>query len=330
MSNSFSSSQSTQSSDLSQESKAPKLFFPPPSYFQSPNDLVDHWLPHLDFVELKCLLVIIRQTLGWKKTRDRISLTQMEKFTGSNKSNIGCATEKLQSKGLIIKETLGNPGNQETYYEINFYNPNNSYQSQGETGRGLTERRGGVSPRDPQQTLVKDTCKRQQTTQVVAAVFSDEEEKRELLKPYGFCPQKTVELLVFDINQIRSAIENFLQYAENKGVANPQGYLFTAITKGWRPNKTISALEKEIATKEKLQEELLAQQEIERFHKERLRRETMQKARDLRKIHSEKFQKDLSFTVHDESINVITPEKTFDIPYSDPDWENKINNTFKR
>ncbi len=33
-----------------------------PTYFQTPNDLVDHWLPKLGEAEVKVLLVVFRKT----------------------------------------------------------------------------------------------------------------------------------------------------------------------------------------------------------------------------------------------------------------------------
>ena len=61
-----------------------------PTYTQIPNDLFDHWLPHLGEIEVKVLLVIMRKTFGWHKAdlRDRISISQLEKLTGSTPSNI--------------------------------------------------------------------------------------------------------------------------------------------------------------------------------------------------------------------------------------------------
>ena len=89
-----------------------------PVNFQNPNDLVDHWLPHLREVELKVLLVIIRKTFGWHKIRDRISLSQLRKLTGSIDSNIIKAVRSLIEKGLISREVVGNNGTEEVYYEL--------------------------------------------------------------------------------------------------------------------------------------------------------------------------------------------------------------------
>jgi len=101
-----------------------------PTYTMTPNDLFDHWLPHLGEAELKVLLVIMRKTFGWHKKRDRISITQLSKITGLLRETVINATKSLQSKGVIIKDVVGPNGNQETYYELVINeDSNNSYQS---------------------------------------------------------------------------------------------------------------------------------------------------------------------------------------------------------
>lgn len=102
-----------------------------PTYTQTPNDLFDHWLPFLGEVELKVLLTIIRKTFGWHKISDNISISQLEKATGSSPQNIGNATKSLISKGLISKEVIGPRGKQETHYALIVNaDSNNSYPSQ--------------------------------------------------------------------------------------------------------------------------------------------------------------------------------------------------------
>lgn len=87
-----------------------------PNTTDLPNDLVDHWLPLLKEGELKVLLVIIRKTFGWHKQRDRISLSQLEKITGLCRRNIIDSIKSLIGKGLVMKETTGTFGAEETYY----------------------------------------------------------------------------------------------------------------------------------------------------------------------------------------------------------------------
>ncbi len=74
-----------------------------------PNTLFDTYLRELKLAELKVLLIIIRQTLGWedKKTKterkevDWISGSQLAMKTGCSKRAINSAIEVLIRKNLI-------------------------------------------------------------------------------------------------------------------------------------------------------------------------------------------------------------------------------------
>ena len=69
-----------------------------------PNGVFDKHLRTLKASELKVLLVIIRQTLGWKNKRfkrDWISSSFFENKTGLSKRGIGEAITSLQAKQLI-------------------------------------------------------------------------------------------------------------------------------------------------------------------------------------------------------------------------------------
>ncbi len=98
-----------------------------PLYTQTPNDLFDHWLPNLKEVELKVLLVILRKTFGWHKTHDEISISQIQKMTGSTATNVLCAIKSLISYGLIKKEVSGKTGQQRTIYSLVIHEDSNNY-----------------------------------------------------------------------------------------------------------------------------------------------------------------------------------------------------------
>jgi hypothetical protein len=82
-----------------------------------PNSLFDVYLRELQTVELKVLLVIIRQTLGWtdrramlgRKEIDWISNSQLQNKTCSSRRAISSAIETLVKKKLI--EVLDATGN---------------------------------------------------------------------------------------------------------------------------------------------------------------------------------------------------------------------------
>ena len=74
-----------------------------------PNVVFDSHLKHLGYAELKVLLVIIRQTYGWKaknskghKERDWISRTFFVKKTGLSKRAVSKAIADLLEKQLIV------------------------------------------------------------------------------------------------------------------------------------------------------------------------------------------------------------------------------------
>lgn len=90
---------------------------PIPQYTQVPNIAIDYWMLHLSHVELKVFLFIIRKTLGWHKTIDRISLSQIQKGTGSARNRVSNALQFLIEKGLVRKETYGENGNEKVFYE---------------------------------------------------------------------------------------------------------------------------------------------------------------------------------------------------------------------
>lgn len=82
-----------------------------------PNVLFDIYLKELKSAELKILLVIIRQTLGWadrraslgRKEMDWISCSQLQGKTGCSRRAISSAIETLVKKELI--EVLDERGN---------------------------------------------------------------------------------------------------------------------------------------------------------------------------------------------------------------------------
>lgn len=92
--------------------------FRAPNYTQVPNELLDEWLPKLKLVETRVLLVLTRKIIGWHKHRDKVSLRQLMKATGSEKIHILKAVRSLEKLGLIRTEKNGEIGNENTYYEL--------------------------------------------------------------------------------------------------------------------------------------------------------------------------------------------------------------------
>ena len=81
---------------------------------QVPNKLFDIYLKTLSVKELKVLLIVIRQTLGWvdsnghRKQRDWMSQKFLSNKTGLSKKSVSQAIEMLVSKRLILASTEDN------------------------------------------------------------------------------------------------------------------------------------------------------------------------------------------------------------------------------
>jgi hypothetical protein len=104
-----------------------------------PNVLFDLLLKDLKASELKILLIIIRQTLGWvdkkekggRKSRDWISTSQLERKTGLSRRAISCGLALLVQRGLIrvtdhrgfpLHEAKERKGKIRLYYELSYIN----------------------------------------------------------------------------------------------------------------------------------------------------------------------------------------------------------------
>ncbi len=92
--------------------------FASPTTTPTPDDLFDRFLAVLSGAELKVILYIVRRTLGFKKSTDRISLTQicdgiktkagkqLDRGTGLSLSTAKLAVKELEKRGLISVERV--------------------------------------------------------------------------------------------------------------------------------------------------------------------------------------------------------------------------------
>jgi biotin operon repressor len=100
-----------------------------------PNIIFDRYLKDLNLAELKVLLVVIRQTLGWadrrgmygRKETDWISGSQLREKTGSSKRAITSAVDCLVRKrmievhddrGKVLNDSLERKGKTRLYYSL--------------------------------------------------------------------------------------------------------------------------------------------------------------------------------------------------------------------
>lgn len=88
-----------------------------PNTTQVPNIIFDEWLPKLRDTELRVLLIVTRQTLGWiedvatgrRKERDWISRGQLMQKSGKGHTQVSAAVEVLVGQHRII-EALAEDG----------------------------------------------------------------------------------------------------------------------------------------------------------------------------------------------------------------------------
>lgn len=75
--------------------------FDSPTYTQTPNALFDVLMKDMSESELKVVLVAVRQTFGYHKQRDPISLTQFEKKSGLSRQAVANGIEAAIAHGLL-------------------------------------------------------------------------------------------------------------------------------------------------------------------------------------------------------------------------------------
>lgn len=90
----------------------------PPNYTQSPNVFYDEIFKTLTEGELRIVLVLIRQTFGWHKQADRISLGQLAEKTGMLKGSVCRSLNSLIKKNVIEKKKFGESGKERCYYSL--------------------------------------------------------------------------------------------------------------------------------------------------------------------------------------------------------------------
>ena len=78
-----------------------------PNYTQTPNLLLDEHLPDMGYAELKVVLVIVRQTMGWHKETDQLSISQLEEKTGLSNRSVIDGTRKALERGVIHRVRKG-------------------------------------------------------------------------------------------------------------------------------------------------------------------------------------------------------------------------------
>jgi len=78
-----------------------------PNYTQTPNLFLDEHLPEMGCAETKVVLAVIRQTFGWHKQKDQLSISQLMELTGLSNRAVIDGTRAAMERGVIDREQNG-------------------------------------------------------------------------------------------------------------------------------------------------------------------------------------------------------------------------------
>lgn len=81
--------------------------FEQPNYTQIPNLFLDDVMKTMKETELKVCMAVMRQTFGWHKAGDRISISQLMEFTGLSNSGVCDGVKGAIDKGVLTREPSG-------------------------------------------------------------------------------------------------------------------------------------------------------------------------------------------------------------------------------
>jgi phage replication O-like protein O len=97
-----------------------KKGFESPNYTQVPNDLFELEMAKMGYAELKVVLAIMRQTVGYHRKKVRYSMSKLAKMTGLTTQGVRDGAEKAIENGYIIRTKDGGV----TQWELNIDEPN--------------------------------------------------------------------------------------------------------------------------------------------------------------------------------------------------------------
>jgi phage replication O-like protein O len=86
-----------------------KMSIPSPNYTQVPNALFK-LMPDMEKSELKVVLAVCRQTIGWHKTKDRLTVTLLMTLTGLSRQAVYDGIEEAKKRGILIQEETKQDG----------------------------------------------------------------------------------------------------------------------------------------------------------------------------------------------------------------------------
>lgn len=157
---------------------------------QVPNEILDTFLPVLKEAELKLLLVIIRQTFGWRKKKDRISHSQLIQKTGLAKRTITEGLTSLCEKDIIqvtdfehnvLKKSLERKGKYFLFYsyigDANGEKNNNQRKSEPQLGQNPEDNKTIVTKLTEQNFVKEQGTRKLNDTERISQILARRQEE---------------------------------------------------------------------------------------------------------------------------------------------------------
>ena len=79
----------------------------PPTYTQTPNEILDEYLPLMGEAELKVVLSIVRNTFGWHRKAHKMSLSYFVIATGLSRQGVVDGLNAGMERGIICRHKSG-------------------------------------------------------------------------------------------------------------------------------------------------------------------------------------------------------------------------------
>jgi phage replication O-like protein O len=155
--------------------------FEKPNYTQTPNAFFDEIAPNLKEGELRIMLVLIRQTYGWMKPWDRISISQLMKKSGMERKAVCNAVKSLEEKNLLFRKKIANENYFSLCYVAEDQKPDNEKKNDSNNFKQYPKDTTTSIPKIPDAQYPKDTHKTNGSTKDTTTT------EREKTPPVGGC-----------------------------------------------------------------------------------------------------------------------------------------------
>lgn len=84
--------------------------FQHPNHTQVPNDLFDVHLRDMGLAELKVVLAVLRETLGWQRHRAELTLDELAELTGLDRGSVLDGAGRAERRGLLRRSAEARKG----------------------------------------------------------------------------------------------------------------------------------------------------------------------------------------------------------------------------